>query len=116
MNHFAYKNGVLCAEDVPLSRIAKDVGTPVYIYSAATLTRHYHAFSDAAAGFEHLVAYSVKANSNLAVLHLLAKLGSGADVVSGGELERALRAGIVPEKIVFSGVGKTKNEMRAALQ
>jgi len=119
MNHFQYKNGEIFAEDVPLSRIAREVGTPVYVYSAATLTRHYNAYAHAAKGaakdLNPLIAYSVKANSNLAVLALLAKLGAGADVVSGGELARALRVGIAPEKIVFSGVGKTKKEMRAAL-
>ena len=115
MNHFQQKQGQLWAEDVPLSDIAQNVGTPVYVYSAATFTRHYNAFSKAAAGIDHLIAYSVKANSNLAILTLLGKLGAGADVVSGGELERALRAGIAPNKIVFSGVGKSKDEMRAAL-
>ncbi len=115
MNHFQQKHRQLYAEDIPLSVIAKDVGTPVYVYSAATFTRHYTAFSSAAQDLDHLIAYSVKANSNLAILSLLAKLGAGADVVSGGELERALRAGIAPQKIVFSGVGKSKDEMRAAL-
>lgn len=103
------------AEDVALSTIAQDTGTPVYVYSAAAFTKHYTAFSAAAQDINHLIAYSVKANSNLAVLTLLAKLGAGADVVSGGELERALQAGIMPSKIVFSGVGKSKDEMRAAL-
>lgn len=115
MNHFQQQQGQLWAEDVPLSTIAQHVGTPVYVYSAATFTRHYNVFSEAAAAMDHLIAYSVKANSNLAILTLLAKLGAGADVVSGGELERALRAGIPPHKIVFSGVGKSKDEMRAAL-
>jgi len=115
MNHFHQKQGQLWAEDVPLSAIAQTVGTPIYVYSAATFTRHYNAFSKAATGIDHLIAYSVKANSNLAVLALLSKLGAGADVVSGGELERAIQAGITADKIVFSGVGKTKDEMRAAL-
>ena len=119
MNHFQYKDGEIYAEDVPLSRIAAQVGTPVYVYSAATLTRHFNAYAHAtkavAGDINPLIAYSVKANSNLAVLALLAKLGAGADVVSGGELARALRVGIAPEKIVFSGVGKTKDEMRTAL-
>ncbi len=115
MNHFEIKNGALCAEDVPLSKIAEDIGTPVYVYSAATFTRHYHAFADACKDMDSLIAYSVKANSNLAVLSLLGKLGAGADVVSGGELQRALQAGIAAEKIVFSGVGKSKDEIRAAL-
>ncbi|MEE9273185.1 MAG: diaminopimelate decarboxylase [Robiginitomaculum sp.] len=116
MNHFQYKNGELCAENIPLAQIAREVGTPVYVYSAATFTRHFKVFEDAAKDLDHFIAYSVKANSNLAVLTLLAKLGAGADVVSGGELERALRAGIDPQKIVFSGVGKSKDEMRAALK
>ena len=115
MNYFQNNNGQLCAENVALSTIAREVGTPVYVYSAATFTRHYLAFANAAKDLDHLIAYSVKANSNLAVLKLLGGLGAGADVVSGGELERALRAGIAPEKIVFSGVGKSKSEMRAAL-
>ncbi len=116
MRHFHYKNGQMWAEDVPLSDIAAAIGTPCYVYSAATFTRHYNVFAQAMAGFDNLIAYSVKANSNLAVLSLLAKLGSGADVVSGGELVRALRAGIPPEKIVFSGVGKTVDELRLALK
>ncbi len=123
MNHFEIKDGALHAENVPLSKIAKDIGTPVYVYSAATFTRHYHAYADACDNtgantddsMDSLIAYSVKANSNLAVLSLLGKLGAGADVVSGGELQRALQAGIPAEKIVFSGVGKSKDEMRAAL-
>ena len=116
MNHFQYQNGELYAEDIPLSEIARAVGTPAYVYSAATFTRHFKVFESAAQGLDHLIAYSVKANSNLAVLTLLAKLGAGADVVSGGELERALRADIAPKKIVFSGVGKSADEMRAALR
>ena len=102
-------------EDCPLADIAKAVGTPCYVYSAATLARHYHVFKQGLTGMDALVAYSVKANSNLAVLALLGKLGAGADVVSGGELARALRAGIPAKKIVFSGVGKTRSEMQAAL-
>ena len=115
MNHFQYKNGVLCAEDVPLTEIAEKVGTPFYCYSSATLTRHYRVFS-AALPKDALIAFSVKANGNLAVLRTLAKLGSGADVVSGGELKKAIAAGIPPNRIVFSGVGKTREEMRAALE
>ena len=115
MRHFAHRNGELHAEDVPLSRIADAVGTPVYVYSRATLTRHYRVFADAFADVDSLVAFAVKANSNLAVLKLLGDLGAGADVVSGGELARALAAGIPGERIVFSGVGKTREEMRAAL-
>lgn len=104
------------AEDVALRDIAKNVGTPAYVYSAATLQRHYEVFTESFEGARALVAYSVKANSNLAVLATLAKLGAGADVVSGGELYRALKAGIPASKIVFSGVGKTKDEMRAGLE
>ena len=116
MRHFDYKDGVMHAENVSLERIADEVGTPVYVYSAATLTRHFNVFKDAFVGRKVLVAYSVKANSNLAVLSLLGKLGAGADVVSGGELARALTAGIPASKIVFSGVGKKPDEMRAALK
>lgn len=115
MRHFHFKDGALHAEDVALADIAKAVGTPAYVYSSATFERHYTVFADAFAGQKTLVAYSVKANSNIAVLATLAKLGAGADVVSAGELARALKAGIPAQKIVFSGVGKTTNEMRAAL-
>ncbi len=116
MNHFQYKDDELYCEGVPLSRIAKEVGTPVYVYSYATLERHFKVFDLALQGIPHLVCYSVKANSNLAVLRLLFRLGAGADIVSGGELFRCLRAGIDPKKIVFSGVGKTPEEMRSALR
>jgi diaminopimelate decarboxylase len=114
MNHFLYRAGKLFAEDVDLSILADEVGTPVYVYSTATLERHYRVFS---AGFpkDALIAFSVKANGNVAVLKTLARLGAGADVVSGGELKKALAAGIPAAKIVFSGVGKTKAEMRLAL-
>jgi len=115
MRHFDFKDGEMFAEDVALRDIAKEVGTPCYVYSTATFERHYSVFSDSFKGIEALVAYSVKANSNIGILATLAKLGAGADVVSGGELQRALTAGIPPEKVVFSGVGKTANEMRAAL-
>lgn len=115
MNHFDYRDGVLHAEDVPLPEIAAAVGTPFYCYSAATLTRHYEVFSRAFSGMDSLVCYAMKANSNQAVLTLLAKLGAGADVVSGGELARALAAGIPARRIMFSGVGKTAAEMDAAL-
>ena len=115
MNHFHYKDGVLCAEDVPLDLLAEAAGTPFYCYSSATLQRHYKVFADALPKGS-LIAFSVKANGNLAVLKTLAKLGAGADVVSGGELFKALAAGIPPSKIVFSGVGKTRSEMRAALE
>lgn len=115
MHHFAYQNGVLTAEDVPLSDIAQKIGTPFYCYSTATLTRHFHVFRDAFGAADTLIAYSVKANSNLAVIKTLGDLGAGADVVSEGELRRALAAGIPADKIVFSGVGKTRSEMAAAL-
>jgi len=115
MNHFHYKNGVLCAEDVPLDLLAEAVGTPFYCYSTATLERHYKVFADALPAGS-LVAYAAKANDNLAVLKTLARLGAGADVVSGGELAKALAAEVPASKIVFSGVGKTAAEMRSALQ
>ncbi len=116
MDHFNYRNGELHAEEVPLRQIAADVGTPFYCYSTATLIRHYKVFSGAFDGVNALVCYALKANSNLAVIRTLADQGSGADVVSEGELRRALKAGVPPEKIVFSGVGKTPGEMRYALE
>ena len=115
MNHFDYRNGVLHAEAVNLIELADAVGTPFYCYSTATLERHYRVFSDAFAGEKALICYALKANSNQSVLRTLAGLGAGADVVSGGELKRALAAGIPPAKILFSGVGKTEAELRAAL-
>jgi len=115
MNHFDYRNGVLHAEAVNLVALAGTVGTPFYCYSTATLERHYRVFSEAFAGVKSLVCYSLKANSNQSVLRTLAKLGAGADVVSGGELKRALAAGFAAGKIVFSGIGKTEAELRAAL-
>lgn len=115
MNHFEYRNGVLHAEAVNLVDLADAVGTPFYCYSTATLERHYRVFSEAFAGANTLICYALKANSNQSVLRTLAKLGAGADVVSGGELKRAIAAGIPPEKILFSGVGKTEAELRAAL-
>jgi diaminopimelate decarboxylase len=116
MDHFLYRNGVLHAEDVPLSEIAAAVGTPVYVYSTATLTRHYRVFEEALAGLPHLICYAMKANSNLAVLRVMARLGAGMDVVSEGEYRRAKAAGVPGERIVFSGVGKTRAEMRLALE
>jgi len=116
MDHFNYKNGELHAEDVPLSAIAARYGTPTYVYSRATLSRHYRAFDDALAGIDHRVCYAVKANSTLAVLQVLARLGAGFDIVSGGELQRVLRAGGDAAKVVFSGVGKTAGEMAQALE
>ncbi len=115
MHHFAYRGGVLHAEDVSVDAIASKVGTPFYCYSTATLTRHYKVFAEAFANADALVCYSIKANSNLAVLKTLGNLGSGMDVVSEGELRRARAAGVAPEKIVFSGVGKTRDEMAYAL-
>lgn len=115
MHHFHYRNGVLHAEDVDVSRLAEAVGTPFYCYSTATLERHYRVFTDAFAGLDTLVCYAMKANSNQSVLRTLARLGAGADVVSGGELMRARAAGIPADKIVFSGVGKTEGELRQAL-
>ena len=116
MHHFEYRNGEMYAEDVPLARIAREVGTPVYVYSAATLRRHYQVFDAAFTGTDHLICYAMKANSNQAILRLLADMGAGMDIVSGGELERARAAGVPGEKIVFSGVGKTDEEMRAGLE
>jgi diaminopimelate decarboxylase len=115
MHHFDYRDGVLHAEAVAIDRIAADVGTPFYCYSTATLTRHYNVFAGAFNNVDALVCYAMKANSNQAVLKTLAKLGAGADVVSGGELKRARAAGIAPEKIMFSGVGKTTDELALAL-
>jgi diaminopimelate decarboxylase len=115
MNHFAYKDGVLHAEDVALNVLAEKVGTPFYCYSTATLERHYRVFAESFPNGT-LVAFSVKANGNIGVLKTLARLGAGADVVSGGELRKALYAGIPSERIVFSGVGKTKAEMKLALE
>ncbi len=116
MNHFEYRGGRLFAEDVDMRRIIDEVGTPCYVYSRATLERHWHAFDRVLQGHEHLVCYAVKANSNLAVLHVLAELGSGFDIVSGGELRRVIKAGGQPSKVVFSGVGKNADEMRYALE
>ncbi|THF57570.1 diaminopimelate decarboxylase [Ollibium composti] len=116
MNHFDYRDGVLHAEDVAIPDIAAAVGTPFYCYSTATLTRHFRVFSEAFAGLDALVCYAMKANSNQAVLKTLAKLGAGADVVSEGEMRRALAADIPADKILFSGVGKTAREMDFALQ
>lgn len=114
MNFFSYKKGILCAEDVPLDRLAREVGTPFYCYSSATLERHYRVFAQAVPK-DSLIAFSVKANGNLAVLKTLARLGAGADVVSGGELKKARAAGIAAARIVFSGVGKTADELKLAL-
>lgn len=116
MHHFQHRNGELYAEDVPLREIASRVGTPCYVYSLATLQRHYRVFHSAFEAIDHLVCFSVKANSNLAVLRAFVREGSGFDIVSGGELFRALRAGADPSKIVFSGVGKSRPEIRTAIE
>ncbi|WP_170372263.1 diaminopimelate decarboxylase [Ruegeria arenilitoris] len=115
MDHFLYRDGVLCAEDVPVAEIAAAVGTPFYVYSTATLLRHYNLFDEALAGTDHVVCYAMKAASNQAILKTLAQAGAGMDVVSGGEYLRAKAAGVPGEKIVFSGVGKTVEEIRIAL-
>lgn len=112
---FAYRNAILHAEDVPLPRIAEAVGTPAYVYSTAALQGAYRSLADAFAGLPCLIAYAVKANANLAVLRTFAALGAGADVVSGGELALALKAGIAPGKIIFAGIGKTREEMAQGL-
>lgn len=116
MDHFAYKQDILHAEDVSLAELAAQFGTPLYCYSSATLARHYQVFNEALGGLDRLVCYAVKANSNLGVLATLAQLNAGADVVSEGEIRLCLAAGIAPQKIVFSGVGKQPSEMRFALE
>jgi diaminopimelate decarboxylase len=116
MDHFLYQNGALCAEDVPIAEIAAQVGTPFYVYSTATLLRHYQLFDDALEGLPHLVCYAMKAASNVAIIKTLAQAGAGMDVVSEGEYRRAKAAGVPGERIVFSGVGKTEREIRTALE
>src|ERR1700761_3330892 len=121
MDHFDIRDGAMHAEGVPLDIIADAVGTPVYVYSAATIRRHVRVFREALHGLAHdahepLIAFAVKANPNAAVLTVLAQMGCGADVVSGGELKRALAAGVPAERVVFSGVGKTAEEMAFALE
>ncbi|MEM8555481.1 MAG: diaminopimelate decarboxylase [Pseudomonadota bacterium] len=115
MDHFLYRDGILHAEDVPLPMLAEAVGTPFYCYSAATLLRHYRLFDEALSGMDHLVCFAMKSNSNQAILRLLGDAGAGMDVVSGGEYARAKAAGVPGDRIVFSGVGKTRDEMAAAL-
>ncbi len=116
MHDFAYRQGELYCEEVPLSRIAKELGTPFYVYSHATLIRHFRALDSAFQHVPHIIAFAMKANSNLAILRLMAREGSGADIVSGGELYRALKSGVPPSKIVFAGVGKNREEIRYALK
>ncbi|MBP1746426.1 MAG: diaminopimelate decarboxylase [Deltaproteobacteria bacterium] len=116
MNYFEYKNGELYGDDVPVTQIAQAVGTPVYIYSYKTLERHFRVFDGAFKGVPHITCYSCKANSNIAILRIMGTLGGGTDIVSGGELFRALKAGIQPRKIVFSGVGKTNEEIKSAVK
>ncbi len=115
MHHFQYHNGLLFAEEIPLPDLIRQVGTPCYIYSQATLEHHFKTFDQSFSRIAHLTCYAQKANSNLSLLRLFARLGGGADIVSGGELYRALKAGIPPERIVYSGVGKTEEEIRYAL-
>src|SRR5882762_2112798 len=114
--YFPYRHGQLCCEMLPLTKLADAVGTPAYVYSKAALLASYAAYDHAFKDVPHLICYSIKANSNLGVISTLAKVGAGADIVSGGELHRALRAGVAPKKIIFSGVGKTRDEMRDALK
>jgi len=116
MHSFEYREGELYCEQVPVSRIVKELGTPCYIYSHATLVRHFQVYDRAFAATPHIIAFAMKANSNLAILRLMAKEGSGVDIVSGGELFRALKAGVPPSKIVFAGVGKNAEEIRDALK
>src|SRR5204863_9377050 len=114
--YYPYRHGQLCCESVPLTKLADAVGTPAYVYSKAALLDSYRAYDHAFKDVPHLICYSIKANSNLAVIATLARAGAGADIVSGGELQRALRAGVPAKKIIFSGVGKTRDEMRDALK
>lgn len=115
MHHFEFRDGTLFAEEIAVNELADKYGTPLYVYSAATFKRHFEAFDSAFSGLPHMTCYSVKANSNLAILKLLAEQGAGMDIVSGGELYRALKAGVDPQKIVYSGVGKSASEIREAL-
>jgi diaminopimelate decarboxylase len=116
MNHFTYKNGILYCEDKAVQDIAEEVGTPFYLYSTATLQRHFDAFDSGFTGMKHQTCFAVKACSNLSILNIFAKMGGGADIVSGGELFRAMKAGVDPQKIIYSGAGKTKKEIREALE
>src|SRR5690349_8952262 len=116
MSHFSYRDGVLHAESIPLSRVAEEFGTPTYVYSKAALLQNFAAYADACRGRDALVCYAMKANSNLAIVDLLARAGAGFDIVSSGELLRVIAAGGDPKKVIFSGVGKTVAEMRLALE
>src|SRR5215510_12635314 len=116
MHHFVYRGGALRVEGVSLARIAEDVGTPFYYYATATIERHYRVLQQAFAGLDTLICYAIKANSNQAVIATLARLGAGMDVVSEGELRRALAAGVPADRIIFAGVGKTRDEMAFALR
>lgn len=116
MHHFEYRNGELCAEDVPLMRLAEEVGTPFYAYSHETLARHFRVFDEAFAPVPHLVCFAMKSNSNLAILRLFGAMGGGLDIVSGGELFRALKAGVPAARVVFAGVGKSDEEIAFALE
>ena len=115
MHYFEYKKGELYCEDVALKDLAENVGTPTYIYSQKTIERHFQAYQSGFQNTDHLICYSVKANSNLSILRLLGEMGAGFDIVSQGELYRVLQAGCDPKKVVFSGVGKTQTEMAYAL-
>lgn len=116
MHHFEYKEGELYCEDIPVAKIAEDVGTPFYLYAHATLVQHFRAFDSSFNGMSHLTCFSMKSNSNLAILRLFAMEGGGMDIVSGGELSRALMAGVSPDRIVYSGVGKRREDLEYALQ
>src|SRR6516225_11422777 len=116
MNYFEYQHDQLYAEDIPIAELARRFGTPFYVYSARTLKRHFRVFDEAFADTDHLICFAMKALSNLSVLKLFSDMGAGFDIVSGGELMRCLRAGADPGKIVFSGVGKTDEEVEAALK
>jgi diaminopimelate decarboxylase len=116
MNYFHYENSELWCEDVPVSRIAQDVGTPFYLYSHKTIARHFTVFDEAFADVPHIICFSTKANSNIAILRILVNMGGGVDIVSGGELYRALRAGVDPKKVVYSGVGKRVDEIKYAIE
>ena len=115
MHDFNYKGEGLFCEGVSIAKIAEDIGTPFYLYSHRTLTNHFKNFDEAFSGIPHIICFAVKANPNISVLRLFANEGGGADIVSGGELFRALKAGVQPEKIVYAGVGKTNDEIHAAL-